>query len=150
MPPPRRRLQATIEETQSPPAILSVTQQIARIVKAEGNNLYSVEASSGNELLVELQSRFRSSVWLKRGGYVLIDLDRKVFGERDNKIDGEIVNVVGEEKIWRKMVYWPRDFAKRKVEQTGSDEEESRMGRMPTSDDEKSLQHQDEDTNNGP
>ncbi len=136
MPPPRRILQATVEETLNPPPTLSITQQIARIIKAEGNNLYSIETPPGEQLLVELPSRFRSSIWLKRGGYVLIDTDRKVFGERENKIDGEIVNVVREEKRWRKRNYWPAEFAKKKVEQTGSDEEESMVGRMPSSDEE--------------
>jgi len=136
MPPPRRILQATAEETLNPPTALSSSQQIARIIKAEGNNLYSVEDPSGDQLLVELQSRFRSSIWLKRGGYVLVDTNRKVFGERENKIDGEIVNVVREEKRWRKRSYWPAEFAKKRVEQTESDEEESRVGRMPSSDEE--------------
>jgi probable RNA-binding protein EIF1AD len=135
MPPPRRILQATADETLNPPTALSSSQQIARIIKAEGNNLYSVEAPSGDHLLVELQSRFRSLIWLKRGGYVLVDADRKVFGERENKIDGEIVNVVREEKSWRKRSYWPAVFARKRIEQTES-EEESRVGRMPSSDEE--------------
>ncbi len=137
MPPPRRILQATAEETLTPPPTLPPTQQIARLIKAEGNNLYSVETASGDKLLVELQSRFRSSIWLKRGGYLLIDTDRKVFGERENKIDGEIVNVVREEKRWRKRSYWPEGFGKKRVGGSGSDgEEESRVGRMPSSDEE--------------
>lgn len=144
MPPPRRILQATVEETLNPPTSLLPSQQIARISKAEGNNLYSVEAPTGAQLLVELPSRFRSSIWLKRGGYVLIDTDRRVFGERDNKIDGEIVNVVREEKRWRKRSYWPGAFGKKRVEQTESDENESRVGRMPSSDEE-SLEEKEDD-----
>ena len=136
MPPPRRILQATVEETLTPPATLTPTQHIARTIKAEGNNLYSVEAPAGKQLLVELSPRFRSSIWLRRGGYVLVDTDRKVFGERDNKIDGEIVNVVREEKRWRKLSYWPAEFAKKRVEETGSDGDDSRVGRMPSSDEE--------------
>jgi probable RNA-binding protein EIF1AD len=136
MPPPRRKLQATVEETLNPPVTLASTQQITRIIKAAGNNLYSVEAPSGKELLVELQGRFRSSIWLRRGGYVLVDTDRTVFGDRENKIDGEIVNVVREEKRWRKMRYWPAEFAKKQLEQTQSDEDESKVGRMPSSDEE--------------
>ncbi|ERF72352.1 hypothetical protein EPUS_06108 [Endocarpon pusillum Z07020] len=137
MPPPRRILQATVEETLTPPPTLPPTQQIARLIKAEGNNLYSVETASGAKLLVELQSRFRSSIWLKRGGFVLIDTDRKVFGERENKIDGEIVNVVREEKRWRKKGYWPEEFGGRRSEGGRSEDEgESRVGKMPSSDEE--------------
>lgn len=144
MPPPRRLLQATVEETLTPPPTLSSTQQIARTIKAEGNNLYRVEIPSGKQLLVELSPRFRSSIWLRRGGYLLVDRDREVFGERENKIDGEIVNVVGEEKRWRKQRYWPTEFAK-KIAQTEDAEEESdadkesRVGRMPSSDEESLL-----------
>ena len=60
--------------------------------------------------LVELASRFRGTVWLRAGGYVLVD--RRVLAGRENKLDGEIVNVVRDEKAWRKREYWPEEFAK--------------------------------------
>lgn len=67
-----------------------------------------------------------------------MDTDRKVFGERQNKIGGEIVNVVGEEKRWRKASYWPSEFTK-KVDPTGKEEEEQSMvGQMPSSVDDSS------------
>ena len=102
---PKRNLLATAEETSTPPAMLAEGQAIARVKKAEGNNLYSVELSSGKDsLLVELPSRFRSQIWIKRGGYVVVDTS--AFAERDNKLDGEISNVVRDEKHWRKQAYW--------------------------------------------
>ena len=102
---PKRNLLATAEETSTPPAILGEGQTIARVKKAEGNNLYSVELPSGKEsLLVELPSRFRSQIWIKRGGFVVVDTS--AFEERDNKLDGEIINVVRDEKHWRKQAYW--------------------------------------------
>ena len=102
---PKRTLLATAEETSTPPAILGEDQAIAKVKKAEGNNLYSVELPSGQEsLLVELPSRFRSQIWIKRGGYVVVDTS--AFEERDNKLDGEIINVVRNEKHWRKQAYW--------------------------------------------
>lgn len=58
--------------------------------------------------------------------------------DRENKLYGEIVNVVREEREWRKMAYWPVVFGKREG-YGGSDseeEEESRMGKMPFSDEE--------------
>lgn len=101
---PKRNVLATAEETLTPPASLSEGQSIARVVKAEGKNLYSVDLPSGKSILVELPSRFRSTIWLKRGGYVLVDT--KAFDDRDNKLEGEIVNVVRDEKQWRKETYW--------------------------------------------
>ena len=130
MPQPRRKLQATVEETLTPPDTLKPTQHIARVVSAAGNNLYNVELSSGKPLLVELEARFRSKIWLKRRGYVLVDTT--TLAERDNKIDGEIVNVVRDEKVWRKEPYWPKEFPKRAVAEDS--DEESTVGKMPPSD----------------
>lgn len=133
MGPPRRKLQATVEETITPPDTLGKAQLIARIVKAEGKNLYTVQSPSCETLLVELEARFRSTIWLKRGSYVLVDMNS--LAERDNKIDGEIVNVVRDEKAWRKEKYWPKEFVKGKVSHD-SDEEESTVGKMPPSESE--------------
>lgn len=102
---PKRNLLATAAETSTPPPGLDEDYSIALVKKAEGNNLYSVELPSGKEtLLVELPSRFRSQIWIKRGGYVVVD--RSAFDNRENKLGGEIVNVVRDEKQWRKQAYW--------------------------------------------
>ena len=102
---PKRNLLATAAETLSPPAILDQGHSIALVKKAEGNNLYSVELPSEKEpLLVELPSRFRSQIWIKRGGYVVVDMT--AFDDRENKLGGEVVNVVRDEKQWRKQAYW--------------------------------------------
>ena len=102
---PKRNVLATAEETSTPPTTLDTGYVIAKIAKGEGNNLWSVEVSDGKQvLLVELPARFRSTIWLKRGGYVVVNTN--AFQDRDNKLDGEIVNVVRDEKRWRKQAYW--------------------------------------------
>lgn len=134
MAPPRRKLLATAEETMTPPDDLSGTQTIARVVKAIGNNLYNVTLPNEKELLVEMPAKFRSTIWLKRGGYVLVDTAQQ---ERDNKIQGEIINVVRDEKAWRKQQYWPKEFVKRTTMVAEDDDNEpSNVGMMPPSDDE--------------
>ena len=104
MPKPRRNLLATVEETLTPPAILPETQAIARLIVATGKNLYHVELPDSRKLLVELPARFRNAIWIKKGGFVVVDTAS--MGERENKIDGEIVNIVRNEKDWRKRSYW--------------------------------------------
>jgi len=104
MPRPKRNLHATIEETLTPPDVLSNSQTIARITSVAGKNLYNAELPGGKDVLVELEPKFRSTIWIKRGSYVL--LDASTLAERENKLDGEIVNVVRDEKAWRKMSYW--------------------------------------------
>jgi probable RNA-binding protein EIF1AD len=101
---PKRTVHAAAEETLSPPDVLTPTQSIAVVIKAAGSNLYQVALPNKKEVLVELPSKFRNTIWIKRGGYVLVD----TLGDdaRENKLGGEIVNVVREEKEWRKASYW--------------------------------------------
>ena len=101
---PKRNVFAAAEETSTPPSSLTATQSIARVMKAEGNSLYLCSLSNRKTVLVELPSRFRNTIWMKRGGYVLIDT--KEADVRQNKIDGEIMNVVRDEHLWRKEAYW--------------------------------------------
>jgi probable RNA-binding protein EIF1AD len=115
-----------LQTSSEPPAQLSPSQHIARIVKPHGNALYTVSSASGSELLVELPMRFRNAVWVRRGGYVLVDTE----GYGEGKVGGEIVEVVRDEKTWRKLNYWcdvicktdcrPAEFNKKE-----SDEEET-------------------------
>lgn len=104
MPPPRRKVLATAEETLFPPDELSPGQDIARVIKATGNNIYSVEFPSKETALVELPAKFRSTIWMKRGSFVVVDTN--ALDTRDNKLGGEIVNIVRDEKAWRKTPFW--------------------------------------------
>jgi len=81
--------------------------------------------------LAELPSRFRNTIWIKRGGYVLVDT--KDSEMRENKLDGDIINVVRDDKFWRKQPYWPQEFVKPTAYNDGSEEEDSVVGKMPPS-----------------
>ncbi|KAL1967893.1 hypothetical protein VTN77DRAFT_2310 [Rasamsonia byssochlamydoides] len=132
---PKRRVLATAEETLVPPEELPEGQLIARVIRGTGNNLYFVELPSKESMLVLLPPKFRSTIWMKRGSYVVVDTTT-VEG-RESKLGGEIVNVVRDEKAWRKAPYWPKEFVKQSYLPSDSDdEEESTVGKMPPSDEE--------------
>lgn len=101
---PKRNVLAAAEETLSPPDSLEPNQTLVRVVKPEGNNLYTCELPNKKTVLLELAQRFRNTIWIKRGGYVLAA--RYVEGSHESRADGEIVNVVRDEKFWRKQPYW--------------------------------------------
>lgn len=105
MPRTKRDLRAAAEESLTPPDALAASQSLAKVIKAEGNSLYSCQLPSKRTALVELAARFRNNIWIKRGGFVLVDLapsdELKGF-----KVEGEIINVVRDEKAWRKQPYW--------------------------------------------
>lgn len=135
MPKPKRNVQAVQEETLTPPDTLPTGQKIARVKNAAGNNLYNLELPSGEALLAELPAKFRSTVWMKRGSYVLVDT--ACMAGRDNKLSGEIVNIVGDVKAWMKAPFWPKEFTATKSSyQQDSDEDSDAGPQMPPSDDE--------------
>jgi probable RNA-binding protein EIF1AD len=85
-----------------PPPELTPTQHISKVIRIHGNALYTVNLPSNTELLVELPIRFRNSIWVRRGGFVLIDTE----GYGEGKVTGKIQEVVRNEKAWRRMSYW--------------------------------------------
>ncbi|KAF8250213.1 hypothetical protein K440DRAFT_619694 [Wilcoxina mikolae CBS 423.85] len=102
---PKRILSTLDSLTSLPPeAPIPSSQTIGRISQAQGKNLFTCVLPSGDTILAELAPIFRGKAWLRRGGYVLIDT--AAFEVRENKIGGQIVNVVRNEKDWRKMDYW--------------------------------------------
>lgn len=104
---PKRNILAAAEESLTPPDELAQHQSVARVGKAEGNSMYTCTLPNKKPVLVELPTRFRNTIWIKRGGFVLVDLTPSEEQQKANsKYDGEIINVVRDEKAWRKQAYW--------------------------------------------
>ncbi|KAI9660206.1 MAG: hypothetical protein M1831_003513 [Alyxoria varia] len=134
MPRSKRALHAAAQESESPPDSLPGGQKIVRVLKPAGSNLYNVEEpSTPGSLLVEMPSRFRSMMWVKKGSFVLVDTGG--LASRDNKLAGEIVNVVRNEKEWRKQTYWPKEFTKPNISQHFEiSENSSEVEKLPSED----------------
>lgn len=104
---PKRNILAAAEESTTPPDELTEYQFVARVGKPEGNNLYSCVLPNTKTVIVELAQRFRNTIWIKRRGFVVVDLTpSEERSKANNKVEGEIINVVRDEKEWRKMPYW--------------------------------------------
>lgn len=148
---PKRNVLAAAEESLTPPDSLAPNQTLVRVVKPEGNNLYTCELPSQKPVLLELAQRFRNTIWIRRGGVVLAE--RYVDGEESGRAVGEIVNVVRDLKLWKKQSYWyefgvtestrsltvlcrrPQEFSK-SIHDLSDSEDESTVGKMPPSDSE--------------
>ncbi|KAH6995642.1 translation initiation factor 1A/IF-1 [Ilyonectria robusta] len=130
---PKRNVLAAAEESMTPPGALEPNQSVVRVVKPEGNNLYTCELPNTKPIVLELAQRFRNTIWIKRGGFVLAE--RYEDNTHDGRAMGEIVNVVRDEKLWRKQGYWPKEFSKNAYNLSDS-EDESNVGKMPPSDSE--------------
>jgi probable RNA-binding protein EIF1AD len=101
---PKRNVLAAAEASLTPPASLEPNQYIVRVVKPEGNNLYACELANKKPIILELAQRFRNTIWIKRGGFVVAE--RYPAETEETRADGEIINVVRDEKLWRKQSYW--------------------------------------------
>lgn len=101
---PKRSALAAVAENTSPPAELPQDHEICKIIKATGNNLFETTRTTGEILLVEMPSKFRSTLWVKRGSFVVVD--RSALADRANKLGGVIAYIVRDEKEWRKQQYW--------------------------------------------
>lgn len=135
-----KKSQQTQAASSDPPAELKESYRIARVETINGNNIYTVifpastaptpsdptsELSTNPQTdhltvsaMVELPPKFRNTMWIRRHGFVMVDVD--AFAERVNKLSGEIVCVIHDEKKWRKMAYWPVQFQASKIaEQSG-------------------------------
>ncbi|KAK5709570.1 hypothetical protein LTR17_019654 [Elasticomyces elasticus] len=135
MPKPKRNINAVAEATMTPPESLPEHHLIVRLKQAAGKNLYYLDTAAGTTILAELNQVFRSTIWLRRGSYVVVNTNS--LADRDNKLGGEIVNVVGDEKAWRKMVYWPKEFVKKSSYNADSDGEGPQMPPSDSEEDER-------------
>jgi probable RNA-binding protein EIF1AD len=104
--PKRAAVLAAAQESMTPPDELSESQSLARVVKAEGNSLYTCELPNRKTIIVELEQRFRNTIFIRRGGYVLVDLASAEERPQSTRVVGEIINIVRDEKEWRKQPYW--------------------------------------------
>lgn len=109
-------MQEALEEYPVPSAQVLV----AKVAEARGNHTYEVilppEAketegtSSGKEedrkTLAYLPPRFRNLLWVRRGGYVLVDVSEA--DHRDNKLGGEVIAVLrpAQTKYIRRQGLW--------------------------------------------
>ncbi|MFH4978288.1 hypothetical protein AB6A40_004997 [Gnathostoma spinigerum] len=79
------------------------TVSIVKVTAARGNNLHEVEDEKGNKYLVSMPTKFRKSVWIKRGQFLFIkpiEEGDKVKGEISHILDDENVLYIRENKLW--------------------------------------------------
>ncbi|EMR09132.1 hypothetical protein PNEG_02475 [Pneumocystis murina B123] len=100
----RKKIQKLGQITLDPPHELPIYQKIAHVVEIRDHDLYLCKTADGETLLAELPARFRCKIWVRRGGFVVIDTHE--FDKKGGKIQAEITIIIQNEKIWKKKKYW--------------------------------------------
>lgn len=60
----------------------------------KGNNLHEVENDAGDRFLVSMPTKFRKSIWIKRGDFVMVEPI-----EEGDKVRAEIVHILYKQQI---------------------------------------------------
>ncbi|KAJ9598238.1 hypothetical protein L9F63_011059 [Diploptera punctata] len=69
--------------------LLTENQEVVRVLKGRGNNLHEVEGATGSRFLVSMPTKFRRTVWIKRGDFVSVEPIAE-----GNKVKAEIVQIL--------------------------------------------------------
>ncbi|KAF7623618.1 S1-like domain-containing protein [Meloidogyne graminicola] len=88
---------------------LAKGQFVAKILASRGNNLHQVETSNGEIFLISMPTRFRRTLWVRRGNFVIAQPI-----EEGDKVKAEIVHVLDNENICYLIEKgeWPERFLK--------------------------------------
>ncbi|KAL0039758.1 hypothetical protein WJX77_007021 [Trebouxia sp. C0004] len=102
----RRRKHLTQQELVPP----TDKQQVVRAKLSRGSNIFEAETADGRDLLCFLPAKFNKKLWIKRGGYIIVEE-----GDVDvqDKVTATIVKVLYEQdvKALKKLSgVWPAAF----------------------------------------
>lgn len=81
--------------------------KLAQVLKTRGNHLYEVRTTDNRQFLVSMPSKFRNTIWIKPGSFVIIE-----FIAEGNKVKGEIVKILLKEHVkeMKKNSFWLHEF----------------------------------------
>ncbi|UXI16444.1 UDP-glycosyltransferase [Sarcoptes scabiei] len=82
-------------------------QDIVKVIRGCGNNLHEVVTAKGDQYLVSMPSKFRRSIWIKRGDYLIVNSI-----EEGNKVKAEIHSILLKDHIrhLKNQNKWPKEF----------------------------------------
>jgi len=82
-------------------------QEIVRVQAGRGNNLHEVVDAEGKSYLVSMPTKFRKSVWIKRGDFVIVEPI-----EEGDKVQAEIFAILYRDQIRyiKRENLWPAGF----------------------------------------
>ncbi|XP_065340408.1 probable RNA-binding protein EIF1AD [Cloeon dipterum] len=82
--------------------------EVVKVLGCRGNNLHEVATAKGEKYLASMPTKFRRTVWVKRGDYVIVE-----HIEEGVKVKGEISRILYKDHINQlsKDGVWPEEFA---------------------------------------
>lgn len=96
-----------INEVLDDECCVGANQQLVKVLAPCGNYLYEVCTTGGETFLASMPSKFRNTVWIRKGSFVIIESI-----DEGQKVRGEIVKVLLKHhlKQLKKEGSWPKEF----------------------------------------
>ena len=102
----RKHVTRELEEDLSVP---TESQSIVQLIESRGNNLHEAMDATGDRFLISMPPKFRKSIWVKRGDFVIIE----PIPEGD-KVKGEIVKILTRVRIfYLKKLNYSKNYIKK-------------------------------------
>ncbi|KAI8471821.1 MAG: hypothetical protein J3K34DRAFT_520188 [Monoraphidium minutum] len=101
--------QSLTQEVQPP----GPDESIVRALGARGGNIVEVEHPDGRATLVLMPARFNKKLWVRRGGFLIIDESAEAQEDASSRVTGTIVSVLYDEhvrKLQKLPGVWPPEF----------------------------------------
>eukprot|EP00775_Hariotina_reticulata_P009258 gene9258-9424_t len=98
----------------------SSNQQIVRALGTRGGNIVEVEYPNGSNTLCIMPAKFNRKLWVRRGGFLIIEPSPEAEQDATSRVTGTICAVLYDEHINnRRVIYY---------QSSGSDSEEEEEG----------------------
>jgi probable RNA-binding protein EIF1AD len=119
----------------NPPDEIKPFEVIGSVIKPRGNSLYDISipssewvkvesisksnidqdlGSENKSILASMPPKFRNTIFVKRGGFVVVELYQLDDDQKKTlaigKVKGDISNIVTNKKDWQRYPYWPNEF----------------------------------------
>ncbi|KAH9392941.1 putative RNA-binding protein eif1ad [Tyrophagus putrescentiae] len=116
-------------------------QEIVQVLRGCGNNLHEVVTATGEQYLVSMPTKFRRSIWIKRGDYCVVTPI-----EEGNKVRAEITTILLKEQIryFKEHNRWPKEFEDDHLEMTRP-EDDAKIGDNSAEEEEEEEEDSDSD-----
>ncbi|KAF6259225.1 hypothetical protein COO60DRAFT_1030707 [Scenedesmus sp. NREL 46B-D3] len=92
----KHMLQTAITQDIQPPAD---NQQIVRALGARGGNIVEVEYPNGATTLCMMPAKFNRKLWVRRGGYLIIEPSPEAEQDAGSRVTATIAAVLYEEHV---------------------------------------------------
>jgi probable RNA-binding protein EIF1AD len=130
--------QRLLDSVGVPPDSIKPNEIIISVLKARGNSLYECtvpesqtskltakdDLSEDKTILLAMPPRFRNTIFVKRGGFVVAELYDETI-RTQGKVKGDLSNIVTNKKDWQRYPYWPVEFKQEQSDIIISDDDQS-------------------------